>query len=95
MIVFDVPLLVESKRWRAIVERVLVVDATQATQIRRVMARSGWTRDAVEAVTGQQADRGLRRAAADAIIFNESLSLAELADEVDDLWLRWATPSGL
>jgi dephospho-CoA kinase len=91
-VVFDVPLLVESGRWRAIVERVLVVDASEETQLRRVVARSGWTPEAVGAVIAQQAPRALRRAAADAVICNESLSLEELAAEVQGLWNRWVRP---
>lgn len=90
VVVFDVPLLVESGRWRAIVDRVLVVDATEATQRERVVARSGWTPEAVDAVIAQQAPRRLRRAAADAVIFNESLTLAELEIEVQGLWKQWA-----
>ncbi|PSJ19001.1 dephospho-CoA kinase, partial [Halomonas sp. ND22Bw] len=54
-LVFDVPLLVESKRWRRIVDRVLVVDASEATQLARVVTRSGWAPDAVQAVIAQQA----------------------------------------
>lgn len=92
VVVFDVPLLVESGRWRAVVDRVLVVDATEETQLRRVVARSGWTPEAVRAVIAQQAPRELRRAAADAVIFNESLSLEELAAEVRSLWKRWVPP---
>jgi len=88
-IVFDVPLLVESRRWRAIVDRVLVVDTSEATQLQRVMARSGWSADAVGAVIAQQAPRNARRAAADAVIFNENLSLDQLAAEVDGLWHHW------
>jgi len=82
LIVFDVPLLVESGRWRGLVDRVLVVDATEETQLRRVVARSGWTREAVLAVIAQQVPRSVRRAAADAVIFNETLSFDELAQEV-------------
>src|SRR6185369_2771373 len=41
--VFDVPLLVESQRWRAIVDRVLVVDCSTATQSARVAQRQGWS----------------------------------------------------
>jgi dephospho-CoA kinase len=89
LIVFDVPLLVESKRWRAIVERVLVIDASEAIQLQRVVARSGWTPEAVQAVIAQQAARPLRRAAADAVICNENLSLAQLEDEVRSLWQQW------
>ncbi|MDM0106504.1 dephospho-CoA kinase [Variovorax sp. J22R24] len=88
-IVFDVPLLVESGRWRAIVDRVLVIDATEETQLRRVLTRSGWASEAVRAVIAQQAERAHRRAAADAVIFNENLAMPELASEVQDLWTRW------
>lgn len=88
-IVFDVPLLVESKRWRAIVDRVLVVDASEAVQLKRVVARSGWAPEAVRAVIAQQAERRHRRAAADALIFNEQISLEELSLEVQSLWNRW------
>ncbi len=89
IIVFDVPLLVESGRWRAKVDRVLVVDASEAVQLQRVMARSGWSTQAVRAVIAQQASRSARRAAADAVIFNEQSGLQELAAEVRALWLKW------
>ncbi|HEX2011781.1 MAG TPA: dephospho-CoA kinase [Roseateles sp.] len=88
-IVFDVPLLVESGRWRRRVDRVLVVDCEEDTQIRRVMARSAWTREAVEAVVRQQAARTPRRAAADAVIYNEGLSLDALRAQVLTLAARW------
>lgn len=88
-IVFDVPLLVESKRWRGIVDRVLVVDAREATQLQRVVVRSGWTPEAVQAVIAQQAPRSARRAAADAVIHNDGLDLQQLAREVQQLWARW------
>ncbi|RZI72103.1 MAG: dephospho-CoA kinase [Variovorax sp.] len=89
MLVFDVPLLVESGRWRARVDRVLVVDAIESTQRRRVMARSGWSGEQVDAVIAQQATRAARRAAADAVIFNEDLTLPELAQQVRTLWMEW------
>ncbi|HYP69487.1 MAG TPA: dephospho-CoA kinase, partial [Variovorax sp.] len=74
---------------RAIVERVLVVDASEEIQLQRVVARSGWTPDAVRAVIAHQASRPLRRAAADAVICNENLTLAQLEDEVRTLWRLW------
>ncbi|KQX30210.1 dephospho-CoA kinase [Variovorax sp. Root434] len=89
VVVFDVPLLVESGRWRTLVDRVLVVDATEETQLKRVVARSGWAPEAVKAVIAQQATRPARRAAADAVIFNESLTLEELGQQVQGLWERW------
>lgn len=79
-IVFDVPLLVESGRWRQQVDRVLVVDCSEKTQISRVMARSGWTREMVGQVMAGQASRSQRLAAADLCIDNDgAVSLAVLA----------------
>jgi dephospho-CoA kinase len=89
IIVFDVPLLVESRRWRERVDRVLVVDASESTQVQRVIDRSGWTAEAVSLVIAQQAERPARRAAADAVIFNDRLTMVELADATRDLWLLW------
>ena len=77
-IVFDIPLLVESTRWRQQLDRVLVVDCSRETQIARVMARSGWPREVVEKIMAGQASRGQRLAAADACIYNEGLSLPQL-----------------
>lgn len=89
-VVFDVPLLVESGRWRQRVDRVLVVDCSEDTQIARVMARNGWTREAVQQVIAGQASRGERLAAADICIYNDSpLSLAALAVMVRQLARRF------
>ncbi len=90
-LVFDVPLLVESRRWRERVDRVLVVDASEDTQLRRVVARSGWPAETVRAVIAQQATRAERRAVADAVIHNEELGLDDLALCVQSLWQRWVS----
>lgn len=81
-IVFDIPLLVESGRWRRQVDRVLVVDCTPATQVARVVARSALEPAQVQAIIAAQAPRALRLAAADTVIFNDGLSLAELDAQV-------------
>lgn len=89
-IVYDVPLLAESgRRWRDKVDRVLVVDAEPETQIARVMARSGWPREAIEKVLAKQATREIRRALSDHVILNEGLTLQELQTEVEKLWRLW------
>jgi dephospho-CoA kinase len=93
LVVFDVPLLTESSVWRRRCQRILVVDCSAETQIQRVMARSGWNADQVQRVIAQQASRASRRAIADAVIFNETLSLAGLAAEVAALWAIWALPN--
>ena len=89
-IVFDVPLLTESGTWRARVDRVVIVDCAEATQVARVVQRSGWTAEAVVRTIAQQASRAQRRAIADAVIVNEALSLAQLDAEADALWTAWA-----
>ena len=89
VVVFDVPLLVESGRWRARAHKVLVVDCTEATQVSRVVARSGWTAEAVQAVIDRQASRAQRRACADAVVFNEGLSPDQLGEELRFLWHAW------
>ena len=88
-LVFDVPLLVESGRWRAKVDKVLVVDCSEATQVERVVRRSGWTPEAVQAVIASQASRSQRRASADAVIFNDGIAPDQLAADVRALWQRW------
>ena len=91
VIVFDIPLLAESKDGRARVDRVLVVDCSAATQIARVIQRPGWTRDAAERAIASQATREARRAIADAVIFNDGIDLAALDAAVAHVWQRWQT----
>lgn len=88
-IVFDIPLLVESGRWRSQLDRVLVVDCREATQISRVRARSGWSAEAVQKVIAGQASRTDRRAAADVCIYNDGLSLEALALAVKQISRRF------
>jgi len=88
-VVFDVPLLVESRHWRARVDRVLVVDCPESTQVDRVVARSGWTRDAVQTVIAQQATRAQRRACADAVVFNDGITRDRLEAQLRSLWDHW------
>jgi dephospho-CoA kinase len=88
-LVFDVPLLAESKHWRMRVDRVLVVDCSTETQLQRVVARTGWTREAAANAVAAQAPREMRRAIADAVIFNDGISLQELQAHTEALWRLW------
>lgn len=81
-IVFDIPLLVESTRWRQKVDRVLVVDCPMEVQIARVLARSGLARDMAEKIIASQVSRAQRLRSADLIIFNAGTSKAILELEV-------------
>ncbi len=86
VLVFDVPLLVESgERWRKQVDRVVVVDCDSETQRQRVVARSGLALDEIDRIMAQQAPRSARLAVADAVIFNQDLPLSELEAKVAHL----------
>ncbi|NMM06233.1 dephospho-CoA kinase [Polaromonas sp.] len=88
-IIFDIPLLVESGRWRQQLDRVLVVDCRESTQVARVVARNGWTSQAVEKIMGGQASRAQRVTAADICIYNDGLLLETLALLVRQLAVRF------
>lgn len=88
-VVFDVPLLAESSAWRQRVQRVLVVDCSEATQVERVRARPGWTAESAQQAIAAQSPRAARRAIADAVIVNDGIDLAALRAEVDALWSLW------
>jgi len=85
-LVFDVPLLVEAgERWRPQVDRILVVDCLEETQIQRIIARNGLSREAVQRIISAQASRVQKLAAADWVIYNDGISLDTLENQVN--WL--------
>lgn len=65
-----VPLLLETGRYRDRLDRLLVVDCPEETQVLRVKARSGLRDEEVRAMMASQATRATRLAAADDIIDN-------------------------
>lgn len=71
-IVFVIPLLAESGDWRTRVNRVLLVDCSEATQILRVRARPGLDEPAARSIISAQASRSARLAIADDVLFNEA-----------------------
>ena len=92
VLVFDVPLLVESgERWRKQVDRVMVVDCDTETQTQRVMARSGLSAEEVNRIVAQQASRAQRLACADWVVVNQGLSF----DDLDSLIGQVAADFGL
>jgi dephospho-CoA kinase len=92
VLVYDVPLLVESgERWRKQVDQVIVVDCDAETQRQRVMARSGLAAEEIDRIMVLQASRSQRLACADTVILNQGLSLTELETQVAQL----ATDFGL
>lgn len=90
-VVFDVPLLVESSQWRNRVDRVLVVDCRPVTQVERVALRPGWTVELAQRVISSQISRSARAAAADAVIYNDAITLVALDAAVGIVWREWVT----
>ena len=86
---FDIPLLVESGRWRQQLDRIAVVDCEPSTQVARVAARNGLTQQAIEAIIAAQAPRLHRLAAADCVIYNEAITLDELGRKTRQLAQRF------
>ena len=82
LIVFDIPLLVESGHWRQRMGSILVVDCTAPTQISRVTLRNALAPAQVQAIINAQASREQRLRAADAVLFNDGLSIDGLRGEV-------------
>jgi dephospho-CoA kinase len=78
-----IPLLVETRQV-AKVDRVLVVDLDEETQVQRVMARDGGSRQAAKAILASQAERAERLKTADDIIEN-TISREKLELKVADL----------
>lgn len=91
-IMFVVPLLVESGLWKQRVSRILAIDCSEATQIRRVMQRNNLTEQQVRAIMATQASREARLAVADDIVINDSdtTTLIAQVQRLHDLYLSLA-----
>ncbi|HSV52650.1 MAG TPA: dephospho-CoA kinase [Burkholderiaceae bacterium] len=77
-VVFDIPLLVETGHWLERLDSVLVVDCSVETQTVRVARRNGLSPQAIAQIIATQATRLQRLRSADAVIFNDGLTLEEL-----------------
>jgi dephospho-CoA kinase len=84
VVVHDVPLLVETGM-TALFDVVVVVDTDRETQLERLVAQRGMSRQDAEARIDAQATREERLAAANHVIRNDG-SLQELAEQVTWLW---------
>ena len=86
-VVLAIPLLVEGGRSDR-VDRLLVVDVDEATQIARVVSRDGVPESQARAILAAQASREQRLRAADDVICNGG-SVAELRHSVEILHQRY------
>jgi len=87
MVLIDIPLLVESSHWRGQLDKVIVVDCAEATQVRRVMARNQMSETEVRQIMANQANRSQRLAAADVVVFNDPDDLAHLQGQALEIIL--------
>ena len=88
LVVLDIPLLVESAHWRQAVDRVLVVDCSAETQIRRVMQRSGLSAEQVQGIMATQASRAQRLSAADWVVANDVDDMGRLEQAAQTIQLH-------
>lgn len=76
-----VPLLVETGAYYDLLDRILVVDCDESTQLRRALARGGWNEPEIRAMMARQASRKDRRTRADDIV-DTDCDLADLDRQV-------------
>ena len=82
--VLVIPLLFENNRYHSVIDKILVIDCDENTQISRAMARSKLTEEEVKAIMDAQTSRKVRLNGADEVIENNG-SLAELNEQVNKL----------
>lgn len=83
-----VPLLLETGRYRDIVQRVLVIDCAESTQIERTMSRSQLSEESVRAIMAAQLTREKRLEQADDVLNNDG-DLEHLRSQVVALHQRY------
>ena len=86
-VILEIPLLVEGGG-RERVDRILVVDADEATQLQRLMARDGENLEGARAILAAQTNRTIRLKAADDVLVNSG-TVSELRQAVDRLHQRY------
>lgn len=87
-IIIIVPLLSESPAFQQLVQRILVVDCTEDSQVARVVGRSRMSEAEVHSVIAQQTPRAARLKLADDVIRNDA-GMDSLAAQVAVLHERY------
>jgi dephospho-CoA kinase len=90
-IILTVPLLLESKLFLKLVDRVLVIDCPESQQVERVMKRSGLTRKMVDKILQAQVPRYFRVMKADDVIHNYDNEPSDNVLAVDELHARYCS----
>jgi dephospho-CoA kinase len=81
-LVMSIPLLIESGSPRSRVDRILVIDVDEATQMRRLLERDGSSIVQARAILASQTSRESRLAAADDVLPNQG-TVTDLRQAVD------------
>ncbi len=87
-LMFVIPLLIESGTWANRVDKILVVDCTEETQITRVMRRNQFNREQVLDIMRAQVTRGIRLKHADDVI-NSEQELVQVKQQVEALHQKY------
>jgi dephospho-CoA kinase len=82
--VLVIPLLFENNRYHSVINKILVIDCDENTQVTRAMARGKLSKDEVKALMAAQTSRKVRLNGADEVIENNG-SIAELNEKVNKL----------
>lgn len=87
-----IPLLFETNAYPDLIQRRLVIDCAEETQIERVMKRNHMTREQVLAIMATQVSRTERQQRADDLILNENdlAALPQRVNELHQLYLQYA-----
>jgi dephospho-CoA kinase len=82
-VILAIPLLLESERYHAMIDHVLLIDCDEALQVQRVMQRSDLTETEVSKILAVQSSRAARLSFADTVITNNG-SLDELHQKINE-----------
>jgi dephospho-CoA kinase len=91
-VVFVLPLLAESSRWRARVDRIAVVDCEPTVQLARLLQRPGLSLEQAQQIMAAQASREQRLALADDIAPNhgDKKALLTQIEKLHDKYLTFS-----
>tara|TARA_B110000858_G_scaffold179560_1_gene216354 strand:+ start:30246 stop:30860 length:615 start_codon:yes stop_codon:yes gene_type:complete len=85
--ILESPLLLETEQHK-LVERVLVIDASEPTQINRSVKRDGSDEELIRSIIASQIDRADRIRQADDLVSNED-SLEQLRENIESLHSKY------
>ncbi len=86
-IIMDIPLLFESKL-QSYVEKIIVVTVTEETQLKRLMARNGYSLEDAKARIQSQLPLSIKEKGADAVIYNNG-SLESTEEQLKKILKAW------